>query len=288
MKTIENLTKEQDEKLEFYFEKWTKIGLRCGTTTDIDRKEAEKAIFKIYENAKLAKPKILWSRSPVEAIEKLFEMGDKEIKNNFSTFAGFGQHDANWLGFYDFFREELGLREETEEIVYHMELARHCGWWWPYEKACILSEIPISLKMNTAGLLHNTNGPSVEYSDGFCLYNLDGVSVPENIIKAVKGELLPDFILSVTNVEHRLLGIKYVGPERLLKYLNSKVINTKSDEYKLHEFVLEGERCKMLEMQNPSEPKKHYEFVPPEIETVNQALAWRIGWKTFKEPVAKA
>ena len=47
---------------------------------------------------------------------------------------------------------------------------------------------------------------------------------------------------------------------------------------------------KLLEMQNPSEPKKHYEFVPPEVQTVNQALAWRIGWKldAFKEPVAKS
>jgi hypothetical protein len=93
--------------------------------------------------------------------------------------------------------------------------------------------------------------------------------------------------LKLTNVEQRLVGVKYVGPERLIKHLNGKVLDTKGDEYVLHSFNLENTECVMLEMQNPSEPKRHYEFVPPEVTTVNQALAWRLGWDSFKEPVAK-
>jgi hypothetical protein len=147
------------------------------------------------------------------------------------------------------------------------------------------------------GRLHSTEGPAWSYADGFCGYALDGVEVPEFVIDAIAGKIPAQKVLELTNVEQRLVAIKYVGAGNLLNALDGKVLCQKGavqadgrPEYVLHQISLNGTPEKLLEMQNPSEPKRHYEFVPPEVTSCTEALAWRIGWdlKAFKEPKAKA
>ncbi len=42
-----------------------------------------------------------------------------------------GQHDADWLSFYAYFREVCGLVEQTEPLVGLFELAKSAGWALP-------------------------------------------------------------------------------------------------------------------------------------------------------------
>ena len=60
---ITELTQKQKDLLPVYKNKWRKIAL-C--TNLADRERAEKAIFWMYKQAKLDKPKIIWKNSPVE------------------------------------------------------------------------------------------------------------------------------------------------------------------------------------------------------------------------------
>lgn len=112
--------------------------------------------------------------------------------------------------------------------------------------------------------------------------------------------------MKISNVEQRLVGIKKIGPERMLDFLKAKEISNKEFteisyarlnklfpdiaknfkyEYTLYEVNLNGSKEKLLKMRNPSEDKWHYEWVIPEANTVNEALAWRRGIDNFKEPV---
>ena len=217
-------------------------------------------------------------RSQVES-----QVGSRVVSqvNNFC----WGGQSAGWLSYYAYFLNETAV-SRIDPIRPLVDLCGKCSFYLPYEDVVFVSSNPTHLDM-VNGRLHSTTGAAWAYADGFCGYSIDGVAITEDIIRMINGDLPSESALKITNAEQRLLAIKYVGPERLLKHLNGKEISRKGAEYVLHSFTLEGTDCKMLEMQNPSEPKKHYEFVPPEIETVNQALAWRIGWNTFKEPVAK-
>jgi hypothetical protein len=82
------------------------------------------------------------------------------------------------------------------------------------------------------------------------------------------------------------MAIKKIGIERVLKKLNSNVIDAYA-EYKLHEVDLFGNKEKLLEMKNHSEDKTHYEWILPEINKVKDALAWRCGLSNYIEPIAK-
>ncbi len=205
----------------------------------------------------------------------------------------YGQHDANWLGWIDYFREVCGLIEITEKLIPLTDLALHSNWVYPYQNIAVMSEKPTEIHMANQRI-HRDLGPAILYADGFAVYALDGVRMPDWVVMTPAELLDVTKILKLPNVEQRLLAIKKFGAHNMLGHLGGKSISRKNAflnnagfEYELFEISIEGSKEKLLKMKNPSEEKIHYEFVTPEIETVDQALAWRIGWKTFKEPVAK-
>ena len=95
--------------------------------------------------------------------------------------AGYGQHDANWLGFYDFFREQCGL-EAPKKLQGLNEIAASSGWWWPFENAVILTERPTELHHDAEGRLHNQDGAALLYPDGWGIWAINGLRVPERVI----------------------------------------------------------------------------------------------------------
>lgn len=224
MKIIEMLTKSQDAKLEKYYEKWLSIGMRAMPTSDKMRKAAESAVNRAYADEGLAKPKhIIWTRSPIEAVQKCIELGDK--KDNLTYAGGYGSHDANWLGFYEFFLKELKIKE-CEELVPLMDLAQVCGWWWPYENACILSELPLECHVNADGALHNPKGPSIRYGDGFAMYHLNGVEVSKEIAEAKPEQITKEMILGENNSDIRREIIRKVGIAKAIEAMGAETIDT--------------------------------------------------------------
>ena len=157
-----------------------------------------------------------------------------------------------------------------------------------FKNIVFISDNPTSIYVNEQGELHNTDGPALEYSDTYSLYSLDGVRLDKDIFELVHQKKDANKVMQIENVEQRLVAIKYFGIGNMREQLNAQTIDSKGSEYELYSVEIEGNRENVLRMKNPSEEKWHDEFVPPEIKTVNQALAWRIGWDSFKEPSVKA
>ena len=57
----------------------------------------------------------------------------------------YGQHDAAWIAYYDVLHR-LGLADYRPDDLDHLgdwaALARSCGWWWPGEDICIVTDRP--------------------------------------------------------------------------------------------------------------------------------------------------
>ena len=96
---LDTLTPEQEARFSAYREKWLKIGL---DTSPIDKEEATQAIHLLYQCGGLAPPaEIHFYRSP-------FELAQKVKAVDISNFL-YGQHEAAWLAFYDFFMQETTI-----------------------------------------------------------------------------------------------------------------------------------------------------------------------------------
>lgn len=179
-KKIEKLTPEQEAKMPEYREKWLNIGL----STDSDMDKAKHFAKMSYEKAGLTPPpddKFEIYDSPMASVKALMQRGvpaqeclDAHI---------YGCHDAPWLGFYEFFKNECGMEEEISVLDGLFGMAKHCGWWAPMEDFCVLTKKPVEVHMDRErGRLHNPDGPAVRYADGFSVWHIDGVRLNEKIV----------------------------------------------------------------------------------------------------------
>ncbi len=76
-----------------------------------------------------------------------------------------GLHDANMLAPYEFFGKEMGV--DVDKLSGLMAATEHCGWFWPFGGAVIITEKPTELHRDNRNRLHNEKGMAVKYSDGW-------------------------------------------------------------------------------------------------------------------------
>jgi len=111
-----------------------------------------------------------------------------------------GQHDVDWVA-------QLPKPNPWATI------ARSCGWWWPRENVCVVSERPSVLRTEPIpgedGVLrlHAPDGPAVEYPDGWAMHVWHGTRVPSWVID----EPTVDHIANERNVEVRRCAIERIG-----------------------------------------------------------------------------
>lgn len=134
-----------------------------------------------------------------------------------SDLAWFGQHDSHWIARYDILAR-LGLLRVPTVVRHQLDLwtvlARSCGWWWPGEDVCVVSERPGAVHSEPipndahGGIrLHRDDGPAVVFTDGWCVHVLHGTHVPAWVVSAPT----VDRITAERNVEVRRTAIERIG-----------------------------------------------------------------------------
>jgi len=281
-------------------DEWIKIGTATGPA---DRPVAEEAIREAYRNANLAEPnEIRWYRSPIEAVEDIVVELEKAGENkNFSFIENiaYGQHDAYWLAFWDFFnRCESVELPEMKEIHPMVTLAKQIGWWWPYDNICFVSERPSEIHFDNGGQLHGEDGPALSYSDGFGVYVWHGYRIPtdKQWIIAEKDRLNPDVIEAEENAELRRIMLEVYGFDKYLEKRKAKLVSEDVDGVgnprKIYEVKVADEKIRVIEVWNSSlEPdgsRRRFILGAMPGDTPHEAVAASFGFNpdAFREDVA--
>jgi hypothetical protein len=160
------------------------------------------------------------------------------------------------------------------------------GWWWPYEGFVILADRPSVVARDERGRLHRTDGPAVAYRDGYGLWAIHGVRVPQEVVEAPE-TLTAERILGEPNAEVRREMMKRHGYEKFLRAAGAKLIHEDTDPFgfprRLHRVELpDDEPLHMVEMTNSTPEadgsRKVYMLrVDPGARTCQGAIAstWR-------------
>jgi hypothetical protein len=192
--------------------------------------------------------------------------------------SGYGQHDAEWLAFYDYFCLVCNLNKETQKLAGYWLTARSANWYLPHEKLCWISDRHNVLRLNKRGRLHCESGMALSYPDGWGIYALNGIRVKPEYVLTPADQISPETVLKEKSVDVRRELLRKVGVLRMSEY--GKVVDAQGD-YKLIDMakLFTGlRRAPFLLMKNPSlDDTFHLEGVAPECETVEQAINWRAG-----------
>ncbi|NEB72734.1 hypothetical protein G3I39_37510 [Streptomyces fulvissimus] len=183
-----------------------------------------------------------------------------------------GQHDAAWLAAFD------GRGDRLTGLA---EVARNAGWWWPYERAVVISERPEALHRDEAGRLDHGEGPALAYGDGFALHAWRGMPVPAAFL-AELATLTPQRIREEENAELRRVMLEYYGYDRYLTESGAEPVH-RDETGILWRIALDGdEDVVMVEVVNSTpEPdgthRTYWLRVPPATRTAKDGVAWTFG-----------
>ena len=195
-----------------------------------------------------------------------------------SWYCGLGSHDAESLCFLDFVDKNWFPLPGIKGLV---KLAEHCGWWWTFEDACIITSRPSVVHLNDDRKLHNDLGYAIEYPDGWGIYSRHGSFVPERVIEFSHRKNL-EAIHREQNAEVRRHMIELYGLERYIKDAEAVKIDEDACGALYRRDSLIDEPIVVVKVKNSTpEPDGTYKYyflrVPPEIDTARAAVAWTFG-----------
>lgn len=233
---ITELTEAQKNAMPKYAEKWINIGI---DTEDTDRETAIEAVNTIYNQwkdvANIDEPQqYVFVDSPLAAIKYVkdnLNAGESCSIGDIMSMFNYGSQEAGWLSSYDFFESELGLDLKTDQgdiIAPFLKLSKACGWWTVYNNVAVFSRKPIEINF-VNGLLHNDNGPSVLYKDGFATYSINGHHVTEQIVMRPH-TLTIDQINSEINSDIQSIMIERFGWVRFIEETNAVLVDSRKNE----------------------------------------------------------
>lgn len=192
--------------------------------------------------------------------------------------SGYGQHDAAWLGGYEFLGEACGLKEETAPLAGLWQIAANAGWFLPCRKICFVSERQMLVKQDDQRRLHNEQGPALLYPDGLAIYVWHGVRVSKHIIEE-PGKITIGEIEAEVNTEVRRVLIERYGTDRYLKDAGAHEIHSDNFGVLYRKDLPDDEPLVIVKVMNGTPEidgtcKEYFLRVPPTMKTAREAVAW--------------
>ena len=146
-----------------------------------------------------------------------------------------GQQEAYRVAYFSIIRE-LGLADLTPacDAVLDLQSAMvsSCGWWWPADDVCFVSDRPCALSteptpaaVNSERRLHNVDSPAIEFRDGGRVFAIHGTLVPEWVVT----DPTVDRIVNEPNVEVRRIAIEHIGWEQFIEQSGIRLIDSSDD-----------------------------------------------------------
>ena len=190
-----------------------------------------------------------------------------------------GNQWSAWDSYLTFFQDVAKLPLDYSAYNHWRVLAEHSGPRIVHPDFWMISDRPAVLKVDEQNQPHCEDGPFCEWRDGSQLYAWHGARLPARWIRE-RQTIDPTEILREQNVELRAAGASCIGWPRMLSALDYKIIDADPDPShgELIELRLDGlpDPGRFLKAECPRNGTI-VEGVPPTIDTVLAAQAWRVG-----------
>ena len=190
----------------------------------------------------------------------------------------YGAHDANWLGFYNFFSETDTC--DTSKLNGLWEIAQSCGWWHPMQGAVIFQHRHDAVHL-IDGQLHNDLGPSVHYRDGLSVWSIRGVRVDEQIVMKPETQTIKQ-INGESNAEIKRIRIERYGWENYLRKTDARVLEERQNDIEATvESLMQAGDMRVLVGACPSTGRVYAMEVDPSCDNCDAAKNYLQGGNKF-------
>ena len=185
---------------------------------------------------------------------------------------------------------EHGVLKLEQDVRQHLdlwvELYRHLHMMFVFEDLVVFSERPVHVFRNDNNRLHSVEGSALLYRDGYALYSVNGVRVPEKAVTDPQGYTFEELQNEQNSEVHRVIAER-IGWDAYIQKIKAQVVSTFfCEKFKLEYELLESQmpgagdlQPKYLRMRSPalfdmSQPW-YIEPVHPGLLTAEAARRWQ-------------
>ncbi|MEO3800009.1 DUF6745 domain-containing protein [Nonomuraea sp. B1E8] len=195
---------------------------------------------------------------------------------------------VSWIAEYDALRRAAGAvftGEQRRHLGLWTAATTSCGWWWPREDTCVVSERPVALHTEVCGengevRPHRADGPAVRYGDGWDLHAWHGMPVPAWVITDPSVRRIAD----EPNVEVRRCAIEHMGWAAYVDRAGLRLVATAPDPgnpgCELRLYDMRGGTRVLLAVNGSVERDGHrrrYGLTVPAFDDPIAAAGWTYG-----------
>jgi hypothetical protein len=211
----------------------------------------------------------------------------------------YGSIESYWVSYFLFPYKYLGIDYGENNVKLEMmdKYIRNCGIIYTFKNICFVCENPVEI--NKKGIqLHADGKPSIKYKDGYGIYYLNGINVPDWLVLTPKEDLTIKQYNSIKNADVKAQFILKTGIEKFIDH--GRIVDSyknynretsfdnldafNNSEYELIDMssILDGmDYAPYLKMKNQTTGIYHLETVAKSCKTLIEALDWRYGIDGF-------
>ena len=246
-------------------------------------RQIEKQLYKQMENYTYGQLQSKINKHIYSNIDRPTKIN--EIQESIKLNWYLGTHWLSSCGWYDFCRS-IGVNFDKDKYDLFINFSSEVNFIIPYEGVCFISEKPTAIHWKD-DKLHKDGGLAVEYSDGYGIYSLNGVTVPEYLAITPEGDLDIEFFKEEKNADVKAEFIRKYGIDRMSNmgksvdsYKNYDEFWWTKSEYELIDMSPIFSKITYaphLRMKNLTTNIYHLEGVHPDCKTIKEALNFRWG-----------
>ncbi len=189
----------------------------------------------------------------------------------------------SWCGWYEYVKS-IGVNFDESKYDLFINFNSEVHFIIPYKRVCFVSEKPKKINWQN-GRLHKNGGLAIEYPDGYGLYSLNGITVPEYLAITPESQLDIEFFKKERNADVRAEFIRKFGIERMVNmgksidsyknYTNKFWYDSEYELIDMSSIFTQHKYAPFLRMKNLTTGIWHMEGIPPECKTIQEALDFR-------------
>ncbi len=202
-----------------------------------------------------------------------------------------GIWNFSWMSFFDYF-DRIGIVKNTKFEQYKRYIKSGIFTSIYLYGFAISSKNPILLLRDEKNRMHNTEGPAIQWADGYYQNYVHGVYFEYDLFDKIfiKKDIIGKDILNIKNTEQKAVTIQWFGYDRMINELGAEMIDStttisgvdmKPCICELYDFMLDNVRSRFIRLEDHSTHKITTLVVPveKETETVIGAIGWTFGMK---------
>jgi hypothetical protein len=203
--------------------------------------------------------------------DKVRSQVESQVRSQYEFFSSYGNvSDYNWLSFFDFF-DRIGLVNIPYFTTFKNLIDSGVYDMIQLDGLCVVCELPTTIIRDKENRLHSGENAAIAWADGYELYFLNGMALEKELWKRIVNKQFTfKEITELKNMEHRMIAMKYMEPDKLLEGVNAECISHTTKNNQL--YIIKGifdQDAYFLRYECPSTARVYLKGIDPDYARAN-------------------